>query len=65
MSCSHVHDFIKGTTIALPRAVVSQSPDREVFDILRPSSKAAVLVSQHTETLNRLSINRKPKDALH
>ena len=65
MSHSNVHDFIKGTTIALPRTVVSQSPDREAFDILRPSRKAAVLVSQHLEALDLLHINRQPKGAVH
>jgi len=52
MKCRHVHDFIKGTTIALPAPV--QSPGHGEFDILRANPKAARVVSAHVAALKAL-----------
>ena len=61
MSCLHVHDFINGTMIAMPRATAGQQTERDVWDILRPNRKAAVLVARHAEALEALSIKRTPE----
>jgi hypothetical protein len=60
MNCLHVHDFIKGTTIALPRANLSQPVDRERWDIFHPNQEAAELVLRHVDALK---IKRKRKVA--
>ena len=64
MGCSHVRDFIRGTTIVLPRPA-SQSPDREPHDILRPNQKAAELISRHVEVLEALNAHVEPFVAAH
>lgn len=54
MGCQRVHDFVKGTTIALPHVNLEKFTDREIWDILRPSRKASELVAQHVRVLGTL-----------
>ncbi len=58
MSCHYVHDFIKGTTIALPHPSPVQPSAQWKFDILRPSPQAASLVSAHVMALSALRRRR-------
>ena len=51
MACQRVHDFVRGTTIALPHVNLEKSTDREIWDILRPNRKASDLVAQHVRAL--------------
>jgi hypothetical protein len=59
MGCFQVHDFITGTTIALPRAIIGQSANHDVWDVLRPNSEAAALVSRHVEALHALNTRQQ------
>jgi hypothetical protein len=63
MACSHVHDFITGTTIALPRPSAAPGAEREIFDILHPSQIAAALVARHTAALEALGGRHKRRAA--
>jgi hypothetical protein len=63
VNCLHVHDFIKGTTIVLPRGNVGQSVVGEGWDILHSNQEAAELVSRHVEALDALTLKRKRKVA--
>jgi hypothetical protein len=53
MSCLQVHDFIAGTTIALPRGKPRASAGGGRLDIVRPNGIAAGVVADH---LARLSV---------
>lgn len=61
MSCLHVHDFIAGTTITLPRAILERPVAQEGWDILRPNQQASALVARHVQVLEGLGAERKPK----
>ncbi len=65
MSCRHVHDFIRGATIALPHAILNQPVEREGWDILHPNQKAVRLILRHVEALDALKIKRKRTVAAH
>jgi hypothetical protein len=54
MSCLQVHDFITGTTIALPRGKPRAGAGGGRLDIVRPNGAAAALVSAHLVRLSAL-----------
>ena len=64
MSCLRIHDFITGTTIALPPVPFGQRDQCDLLDILRPNRKAAALFSRHVQALEALQSNRKPEIAV-
>ncbi len=51
MGCTQIYDFIRGTTIHLPRPPRINSDHHEHLDVLRPSKEAEELVSRHIERL--------------
>jgi hypothetical protein len=53
MSCLQVHDFIAGTTIALPRGKPRAAAGGRL-DIVRPNGVAAALVADHLARLSAL-----------
>ena len=61
MGCFQIHDFIRGTTIALPRAMVGQSDNHEGCDILRPNREATTLVLRHVAALEALNTELRPE----
>lgn len=63
MGCVHVHDFIRGTTITLPRAALEQSIGQEVWDILRPNEQASELFARHVQTLETLGSHAETEGA--
>lgn len=62
MSSLQVHDFISGTTIALPRGKARVSVAGGRLDIVRPNGSAAALVADH---LARLSVLSRKRRAVH
>ena len=54
MSCLQVHDFIAGTTIALPRGKPRAAAGGGRLDIVRPNGIAAGLVADHFARLSAL-----------
>jgi hypothetical protein len=59
MICAHVHDFIRGTRIALPRPISRRRISRFHWDIVRPNDKAEQLVFRHLEALAVASARRR------
>jgi hypothetical protein len=59
MNCLQVHDFITGTTIALPRGKARVSLKGACLDIVRPNGSAAALVADHFARLSALSGKRR------
>ena len=54
MGSLRVHDFIKGTTIALPPVSLDRSIGQDSWDILRPNQEASELVARHVRVLGTL-----------
>ncbi|MDJ0895240.1 MAG: hypothetical protein QNJ92_08875 [Alphaproteobacteria bacterium] len=54
MGCANIHDFITGTTIALPRRHLSGRAMGEALDIVRPNLDAEALVARHIQALEGL-----------
>ena len=54
MGCANIHDFITGTTIALPRRRMTGRAKGEALDIVRPNLDAEALVARHTQALEGL-----------
>jgi len=54
MACLHIHDFITGSRIVLPRPTVNRPNAVEVWDILRPNAQAAELVARHVKMLTTM-----------
>ncbi len=65
MVCSHIHDFIRGTKIALPRPESGRSIDPSRWDIVRPNGSAERLVFHHLEALKALRAGKRRKMAKH
>jgi hypothetical protein len=61
MGCFQVHDFIRGTTIAFPRALTGKPVSHKEHDILRPNPEAAALVLRHVEVLGVLGARPEPE----
>lgn len=59
MSCLQVHDFITGSTIALPRGKARASAKGGRMDIVRPNGGAAALVAHHLARLSALRHKRR------
>jgi hypothetical protein len=51
MICAQVHDFIRGTKIALPRPVAGKSIHPSRWDIVRSNQSAEQLVIRHLKAL--------------
>lgn len=58
MSCLKVHDFITGTTIALPHGKARAAERGGRLDIVRPNGAAATLVASHLARLSALNAKR-------
>lgn len=56
MSCTRIYDFIRGTTIVLPKLAKGDKAPR--FDILHPDAEAEALIQAHTERLAGLRPSR-------
>ncbi len=54
MGCASIHDFITGTTIALPRRSAMRRDAVEARDIVRPNLEAEELVARHIQALQNL-----------
>ena len=54
MGCANIHDFITGTTIALPRRRTTGRVEGEARDIVRPNLDAEQLVARHIQALESL-----------
>ncbi len=54
MGCANIHDFITGTTIALPRRRITGRAAGEALDIVRPNLEAEELVARHIQALEVL-----------
>jgi hypothetical protein len=65
MICSHVHDFVRGTKIALPRLVAERSSHSFQVDIVRPNQSADQIVAHHLKALEALKVSGKPKITKH
>ena len=61
MGCLRVHDFINGTTIALPPVSIEREVGQRVWDILRPNQQASELVARHVQLLGTLSLQAESK----
>lgn len=61
MGCLQVHDFITGTTIALPRRGHLAPENRQTADIVRPNEAAAALVSEHLARIGASTLERFPQ----
>lgn len=55
MACTLVHDFIRGTKIALPRPVAGRFNHSLQADIVRPNKVAEQIVFRHLKALEALS----------
>ena len=53
--CGRIHDFINGTTVALPSRRSRPADDCTRWDILRPSKQALALVNDHLAAIEKLS----------
>ena len=65
MICSYVHDFVRGTKIALPRPVAERSSHSFQVDIVRPNQSADQIVARHLKALEALKVSGKPKITKH
>jgi hypothetical protein len=65
MSCSHIHDFIRGTKIALPRWGSGKSFHPSEWDIVRPNKSADQMVFHHLKTLEAFKAPGRPKITKH
>lgn len=65
MICSHVHDFIRGTTIALRRPRAGKSLRPSQWDIVRPNESADQMVSRHLKALEAIQAPGRPKITKH
>ena len=54
MGCANIHDFITGTTIALPSRRITGRAAGEALDIVRPNLEAEELVARHMQALEGL-----------
>lgn len=63
MTCTHIHDFIRGTTLALPRPGIGKSIRSSQWDIVRPNQNTQRLVSRHLKALEALKARKGPKIA--
>ena len=63
MSCTHVHDFISGTTLALPRPGARKLVRASQWEIVRPNQNAQRIVSRHLKALEALKARKRPKIA--
>lgn len=52
MACLRIHDFIRGTTIALPVGEIGNPKGDAPWDVLRPNAIASALVLRHVEALD-------------
>ena len=53
--CGRIHDFINGTTVALPNRCSTPADDDMRWDILRPGKQALALVADHLAAMEKLS----------
>jgi hypothetical protein len=65
MICSHVHDFIRGTKIALPRRGSGKSFHPSEWDIVRPNQSTDQIVFRHLEALEAIKGRGRPKITKH
>jgi hypothetical protein len=65
MICSQLHDFIRGTTIALPHPGTKKSIDPSHWDIVRPNESADRMVLRHLKSLEAIKGPDRPKIAKH
>jgi hypothetical protein len=65
MICSHVHDFIRGTKIALPRPGTGKSIHPSQWDIVRPNQSAERIVFRHLKALEAFKAPGRPKITKH
>lgn len=65
MICFHVHDFIRGTKIALPRPVKGRPNRSFQWDIVRPNKGAERIVLCHLEALEACKAPGKLKITKH
>lgn len=65
MICTHVHDFIRGTKIALPRARSGKSIRPLQWDIVRPNRSADRIVARHLKALEAFKAPGRPKITKH
>ena len=52
MICTHIHDFVRGTKIALPRPVADKFSHSFKADIVRPNTVAEQIVFRHLKALD-------------
>jgi hypothetical protein len=65
MICSHVHDFIRGTKIALPRRGSGKSFHPSEWDIVRPNQSADQMVFHHLKALEAFNAGGRPETTKH
>ena len=63
MICSHIHDFIRGTKIALTSPQGEKLGGDLRWDIVRPNEAADQMMFRHLETLNSLEVQKTRKIA--